>query len=305
MLAFLAGAIAGAAVALLFAPAPGEETRQILGEKAREGRERAASAARQGREFLNRQRDTVKSALDRGREAYQTPRAPTPRTSRDRLDAGVPRDHRAVRPRDGGDPGGRDRVRRPPGSSGQRAHRPVEREMAPVFAHLQTLSAEAARASTLAAQQVERADRLFADVSGRLEDTVAAMQSAVITPAREGLALVAGIKAALAALRDLTPQAAADARPARAAATTTIPCSSAERRRGALTLPSGRGRTSSILQVAGEVYDAVPSCCGADASPHSSVVPRQPSRRGAAPARSRRSSSRCSTRRRRTAPLPA
>ena len=81
----------------------------------------------------------------------------------------------------------------------------VEREMSPVFAHLQTLSAEAARASTLAAQQVERADRLFADVSGRLEDTVAAVQSAVITPAREGLALVAGIKAALAALRDMTP----------------------------------------------------------------------------------------------------
>jgi len=77
VLAFLAGAIAGAAVALLFAPAPGEETRQILGEKAREGRERAASAARQGREFLNRQRDTVKSALDRGREAYDAARTDT------------------------------------------------------------------------------------------------------------------------------------------------------------------------------------------------------------------------------------
>ena len=74
VLAFLAGAIAGAAVALLFAPAPGEETRQMLSEKAREGRERAAEAARQGREFLNKQRDTVKSALDRGRDAYQQAR---------------------------------------------------------------------------------------------------------------------------------------------------------------------------------------------------------------------------------------
>lgn len=75
VLAFLAGAIAGAAVALLFAPAPGEDTRQLLGEKAREGRERAAEAARQGREFLNKQKDSVKSALERGRDAYQSARA--------------------------------------------------------------------------------------------------------------------------------------------------------------------------------------------------------------------------------------
>lgn len=74
VLAFLAGAIAGAAVALLFAPAAGEETRQLLGEKAREGRERAAEAARQGREFLAKQKETVKSAIDRGRDAYQAAR---------------------------------------------------------------------------------------------------------------------------------------------------------------------------------------------------------------------------------------
>lgn len=76
VLAFLAGAIAGAAVALLFAPAPGEETRQLIGEKAREGRERAAEAARQGREFLNKQRETVRSAIERGRDAYQQARTP-------------------------------------------------------------------------------------------------------------------------------------------------------------------------------------------------------------------------------------
>jgi gas vesicle protein len=74
VLAFLAGAIAGAAVALLFAPAAGEETRQLLGEKAREGRDRAAEAARHSREFLNKQKDSVKSALERGRDAYQAAR---------------------------------------------------------------------------------------------------------------------------------------------------------------------------------------------------------------------------------------
>jgi len=72
--AFVLGAVAGAAVALLMAPATGEETRRILGEKAREGRERAEEAARQSREFLNRQKQTFASAVERGREAYQQAR---------------------------------------------------------------------------------------------------------------------------------------------------------------------------------------------------------------------------------------
>jgi gas vesicle protein len=70
LLAFLAGAVAGAAVALLFAPATGDETRQYLSDRAREGRERAMSAAREGRETLRRQKDQVISAIDRGREAF-------------------------------------------------------------------------------------------------------------------------------------------------------------------------------------------------------------------------------------------
>ena len=41
MLAFLVGAIAGAAVALLYAPASGRETREFLSEKAREGVKKA------------------------------------------------------------------------------------------------------------------------------------------------------------------------------------------------------------------------------------------------------------------------
>ena len=74
IVAFVLGAVTGAAVALLMAPATGEETRRLLGEKAREGRDRAEEAARQGREFLNRQRDTFSSAIERGREAYNQAR---------------------------------------------------------------------------------------------------------------------------------------------------------------------------------------------------------------------------------------
>ena len=74
ILAFVVGAVTGAAVALLMAPMSGEETRRVLGERAREGREKAEEAARQGREFLNRQKDTVNSAIERGREAYNQAR---------------------------------------------------------------------------------------------------------------------------------------------------------------------------------------------------------------------------------------
>jgi len=68
--AFVLGAVAGAAVALLWAPASGEETRRLLKEKAEEAREKANEAARQGREYLDRQRDTLSTAFERGKEAY-------------------------------------------------------------------------------------------------------------------------------------------------------------------------------------------------------------------------------------------
>ena len=74
LLAFVAGAIAGAAVALLFAPATGEETREFLGQRAREGKDRAAEAARQGRELLNKQRENLTTAFDRAREQFQATR---------------------------------------------------------------------------------------------------------------------------------------------------------------------------------------------------------------------------------------
>jgi gas vesicle protein len=78
IVAFVLGALTGAAVALLLAPASGEETRRLLSEKAKEGRDKASDAARQSREFLNRQRDNLSTAIDRGREAYNQARGPQP-----------------------------------------------------------------------------------------------------------------------------------------------------------------------------------------------------------------------------------
>lgn len=74
LLAFMVGALTGAAVALLFAPASGEETREYLNQKAREGRARAREALEQGREVYQRQRENLGGAIDRGREAFQQAR---------------------------------------------------------------------------------------------------------------------------------------------------------------------------------------------------------------------------------------
>jgi gas vesicle protein len=75
ILAFVLGAITGAAVALLMAPASGEETRRKIADRAREGADRAREVAGQGRELWNRQRETFANAVERGRDAYQQARS--------------------------------------------------------------------------------------------------------------------------------------------------------------------------------------------------------------------------------------
>lgn len=75
LLAFLLGAVSGAAVALLYAPTTGRETREYLGEKAREGRERAKDMAEKGRQVFSEGRETLATAVERGREVYQQVRA--------------------------------------------------------------------------------------------------------------------------------------------------------------------------------------------------------------------------------------
>ena len=54
LVAFVAGAVTGAALALLFAPATGDETRGYLGQRAREGTSKAVSAFEKAREQYQR-----------------------------------------------------------------------------------------------------------------------------------------------------------------------------------------------------------------------------------------------------------
>jgi len=84
---------------------------------------------------------------------------------------------------------------------GQVADR-LEQNLNPVVSNLQTITSEAARMTTLAAAQVERADRMFADLTRRAEQVMAALPT-LLGPAGKGLAFLNGIKAALAAIHEL------------------------------------------------------------------------------------------------------
>ena len=83
----------------------------------------------------------------------------------------------------------------------------LEQDLRPIMANLQHATSEVARASSLAATQFERADRLFTDLGARAEQILVAVQDTLITPAREGFAWLAGLKAALSAFRELRESA--------------------------------------------------------------------------------------------------
>jgi gas vesicle protein len=83
---FLVGLGIGALVGILFAPKSGEETRELLSQKADEGREyaqrkaqelreRAEDLVERGKSAAGRQKETISAAVDAGRQAYQREKA--------------------------------------------------------------------------------------------------------------------------------------------------------------------------------------------------------------------------------------
>jgi hypothetical protein len=78
----------------------------------------------------------------------------------------------------------------------------LEEDIRPLVANATAVAGNAVRVSELAAAQMERADRLFADVAHRIDDTTRLVQGTLLAPAREGRALLAAIGAAIGAVRD-------------------------------------------------------------------------------------------------------
>ena len=79
----------------------------------------------------------------------------------------------------------------------------IEQEITPLFATIHGIARELGRASSLAVAQISRADHLLSDLGRRAEQTIGLVQNAVLTPAREGMALLAGLRAGLAAFQKL------------------------------------------------------------------------------------------------------
>ena len=90
---FLFGGIIGATVALLFAPKTGEETRELLTTKAKEGREvlkkkvdtaqekvlqtkekletEASELLNKGKEVVTKEKEVISAAIEAGKQAYK------------------------------------------------------------------------------------------------------------------------------------------------------------------------------------------------------------------------------------------
>jgi len=79
----------------------------------------------------------------------------------------------------------------------------VELELKPMFGSLGAIARDASRASSLAVVQVERVDELFGDLAQRLTQTVAVLQDGLMGPAREGRAVLSGLRAAFAVIRSM------------------------------------------------------------------------------------------------------
>ncbi|HSW38604.1 MAG TPA: YtxH domain-containing protein [Acidobacteriota bacterium] len=82
LLFLMVGAVIGAVTALLFAPRSGEETRNIIASKVREGTDRIANESRhlaemtteyveKGKELLQHQKDQMAAAFEAGKQAYK------------------------------------------------------------------------------------------------------------------------------------------------------------------------------------------------------------------------------------------
>lgn len=85
--------------------------------------------------------------------------------------------------------------------SAQDAIASLREDLRPLILKANAVADEASRSAALATQQIEKIDRLVTDVSRRVDETTAVVQQAIVTPARQGIALLAAVKAAFAVLR--------------------------------------------------------------------------------------------------------
>jgi hypothetical protein len=77
----------------------------------------------------------------------------------------------------------------------------IQQDIRPLIARASAIAEEASKTATLATAQAQKIDRLVTDLGRRVDETSVVVQQAILTPAREGLAIFAALKAGFGALR--------------------------------------------------------------------------------------------------------
>ena len=75
LIAFAAGALIGAGVALLYAPQTGEETRRMIAEKAEELKKQAMEKYEAGKDAIREKKEHLAAAYEAGKEGYREAKA--------------------------------------------------------------------------------------------------------------------------------------------------------------------------------------------------------------------------------------
>jgi hypothetical protein len=79
----------------------------------------------------------------------------------------------------------------------------IQKDVRPLIARANAIAEEASKTAVLATAQAQKIDRLLTDLTRRVDETSAVIQQAIITPAREGLAIIAALKAGFGVLKGL------------------------------------------------------------------------------------------------------
>ena len=79
----------------------------------------------------------------------------------------------------------------------------LQKDIRPLIGRANEIADEASRTAAIATAQAQKIDKLVTDLTRRVDETSAVVQQAIITPAREGMAIVAALKAGFGALKGM------------------------------------------------------------------------------------------------------
>ena len=85
----------------------------------------------------------------------------------------------------------------------EQVSRQIDQEIKPLLSNLTLVASEAARTASLASRQVERVDALFSSATARVDDTLATARQLMGGPAKNGIAVLAGVQAAVSAFKGI------------------------------------------------------------------------------------------------------